>query len=82
MQTPTPKAAAIGALHCLSPSCQGLLAYEVTRDNVLYLDLSWTARQQGELRYFPCPKCHGKNVVESFQDDKGLTKHRVTRWEP
>ncbi len=90
METPTPpgsksgtkKAPDIGVLHCLNPECGGLLAYEVDSQNVLYVDLAWTARCVGDRRYFPCPKCNGKNFVEEFRDEKGRTKHRVTRWEP
>lgn len=59
-----------------------MLAYEVTGDNVLYVDLAWTARQDGALRYFPCPACHGRNVVEAFNDAKGNLKHRVVRFLP
>lgn len=79
---PAPKKAAdIQVLHCLNPACRGLLAYEVDSDNVLYVDLAWTAQHSGDTAFFPCPNCHGKNVVEAFQTDKGQTKHRVTRWE-
>lgn len=76
-----PKPAAILALHCLSPDCGGLLAYEVNRDNVLTTDLSWTARRDGDRRFFPCPKCGGKNMVEEITDDKGARRHKVIRWE-
>ena len=84
MQTspaPKPKKAAdIQVLHCLNPDCRGLLAYEVDSDNVLYVDLAWTAKRDGDLLYFPCPKCHGRNVVEAFTTPQGATKHRVTRF--
>jgi len=76
------KAADILVLRCLNPDCDGLLAYEVDHRNVLYLDLAWTAKRAGDLRYFPCPKCRGKNIVEEVQDDAGKRMHRVTRWEP
>lgn len=76
------KAADIQVLHCLRPGCGGLLAYEVDSANVLYVDLAWTARADEGLRYFPCPKCGGKNIVEAFQTSDGVPKHRVVRWEP
>ncbi len=79
---PPTKAADILALRCLNPTCGGLLAYEVDRDNVLHVDLAWTARQDGDRRYFPCPKCGGKNIVEEVRNDKGQVRHKVTRWEP
>ncbi|MFI5365848.1 MAG: hypothetical protein ACHQ4J_09500 [Candidatus Binatia bacterium] len=76
------KAADVFALHCLKPDCGGLLAYEVDADNVLYVDLAWTARQDAGVRYFPCPKCGGKNIIEELRTDKGQLKHNVARWEP
>jgi len=79
---PTKKAADIQVLHCLNPDCRALLAYEVDSDNVLYVDLAWTAHRDGDLRFFPCPKCHGRNVVETCEATNGSMKHRVTRWQP
>ena len=69
----------INVLRCLNPECRGLLAYEVNSNNVLYIDLAWTAARDGDLRYFPCPKCGARNVVEPFTDEKGRAGHRVTR---
>ena len=76
------KASDVQVLRCLDPACGGLLAYEVDSENVLYVDLAWTAHQDGDTRYFPCPKCRGRNIVEAAQDAKGRTVHRVTRFEP
>jgi RNA recognition motif-containing protein len=58
------KAADVDVLHCLDPGCRGMLAFEVTAEKVLNPDLHWMARQDGATRYFPCPTCHGRNVVE------------------
>lgn len=83
--TPKPgvkKPAEIFVLHCLNPQCGALLAYEVDGNNVLYVDLAWTARAENGKRYFPCPKCNGRNIVEEFRNEKGQLKHKVTRWEP
>jgi len=83
--TPKPavkKPADIQVLHCLNSECRGLLAYEVDSQNVLYVDLAWTAKVDGDTRYFPCPQCNGRNIVEEFRTDKGQMKHRVVRWEP
>ncbi len=71
----------IKVLHCLNPECNGMLAYEVDSNNVLYIDLAWTARKEGETSYFPCPHCHGRNIVEPFTDAKGNRKQKVTRFE-
>lgn len=79
---PKKKAPDIHVLRCLSSACRAMLAYEVTSENVLYVDLAWTAARDGDVRYFPCPRCHGRNLVEPFQDTKGATKHRVVRFEP
>ena len=78
---PAPKAADIHALHCLNRQCGGLLAYEVDSANVLYVDLAWTAKQHGDTRYFPCPKCGGRNVVEEIRTEKGQLRHKVVRFE-
>jgi hypothetical protein len=76
------KAADIAVLRCLNPECNGLLAYEVDSRGVLYVDLEWTAKQDGATRFFPCPKCGAKNIVEEFRTEKGQRKHRVTTWKP
>ncbi len=57
-----------------------MLAYEVDADNVLYVDLYYTARSDGAIHFFPCPKCGGRNVVEEVRDAKGQVRHRVTRF--
>lgn len=58
-----------------------MLAYEVVDDNVLYVDLAYTARRDGDTRFFPCPSCRGRNVVEEFEGSEGKIKHRVARFE-
>lgn len=75
------KRADIQALRCLNEECGGLLAYEVDGSNALYVDLSWTARRDGPIKYFPCPKCGGRNLVEPSQNDKGENVQRVTRFQ-
>ena len=74
------KATDVDVLHCLNPECRGMLAFEVTPDNILNPDLHWMARQDGTTRYFPCPTCGGHNVVEEVRDAKGALKHAVTRF--
>ena len=76
------KAPDIQVLRCLSPECRAMLAYEVNAENVLYVDLAWMAATDGETKDFPCPRCHGRNVVEPFVDAKGMHKHRVVRFAP
>lgn len=79
---PKKKASDIEVLRCLDPACRWMLAYEVGPDNVLTTDLHWMARADGALRYFPCPACGGRNVVEEVRDAKGAIRHAVTRFEP
>jgi hypothetical protein len=76
------KAADVDVLRCLNPACRGMLAFEVTPENILNPDLHWMARQDGATRYFPCPTCRGRNVVEEVRDAKGALRHAVTRFEP
>jgi hypothetical protein len=75
------KPAADPVLRCLNGDCSAMLAYEVNAENALVVDLAYTARRDGDLRFFPCPKCGGRNVVEEFIDAKGKPGHRVTRFE-
>jgi hypothetical protein len=74
------RAADIQVLRCLNPACRALLGYEVSGDNVLHVDLAHTAAADGDLRFFPCPKCGGRNVIEAFADEKGRQRHRVARY--
>lgn len=75
------KAPDIDVLRCLDPACAWMLAYEVTAGNILNPDLHWMARQDGATRYFPCPACQGRNVVEEVRDANGVVRHAVTRYE-
>ncbi len=72
----------VSVLRCLSETCNEMLAYEVIDDNVLYVDLAYTARRDGETMFFPCPSCRGRNIVEEFEGNGAKTKHRVARFEP
>jgi hypothetical protein len=78
---PKKKAPEIDVLRCLDAGCRWMLAYEVVAGNVLNPDLHWTARRDGEVRYFPCPACGGRNIVEEVRDAKGVLRHAVTRYE-
>jgi hypothetical protein len=75
------KGSDIQVLRCVNPDCRGMLAFEVEPDNVLHVDLAWMARQDGGARYFPCPHCGGRNIVEECRDAKGALRHRVARFE-
>lgn len=70
----------IQVLRCLNPKCRGLLPYEVDGENVLYLDLAWMAQRDGDERFFPCPKCGARNILETITTGGVVAKHQVTRW--
>jgi len=76
------KAADVDVLHCLNPECRGMLAFEVTAEGFLNPDLHWMARESDAIRYFPCPTCHGRNIVDEVRDSKGALRHAVRRFEP
>jgi hypothetical protein len=76
------KAADVDVLRCLNPDCRTMLAFEVTQEGFLNPDLHWMARQDGALRFFPCPKCHGRNLVEEVRDAKGALRHAVRGFQP
>lgn len=80
---PTPSAAkpaGVRVLRCLDPACNALLPFEVEADGTLLLDLRDCARQSGDVWYFPCPRCGGKNILEIPPSAGG--KPRVARFEP
>lgn len=74
------KPAGVRVLRCLDPACNALLPFEVEADGTLLLDLRDCARQSGDVWYFPCPRCGGKNILEI--PPPGRTKPRVARFEP
>lgn len=74
------KSAEVDVLRCLDPACRGMLAFEVTPENILNPDLHWMARRDGATRYLPCPTCGGRNIVEEVRDAKGAVRHAVTRF--
>jgi hypothetical protein len=74
------RAAEVDVLRCLDPHCRAMLPFEVTPENILTPDLHWMARRDGATHYFPCPKCHGRNIVEEVRDAKGALRHAVTRF--
>lgn len=49
---------------------------------MLTTDLAWTARTLGDRRFFPCPKCDGRNFIEAVTPTAGGVRHRVAGWEP
>lgn len=80
--TKTGKAAGIEVMRCLSPDCGGLLAYEIDARGFLYVDLRHTARTNDGVAYLPCPRCGGKNVLETAEDSAGKRRPRVARFAP
>jgi len=75
---PGAKASGIDVLRCAAPGCHALLAYEIDAEGFLYVDLAWTARSTpAGNRYFPCPRCGARNVIEFGIDARGRRRPRV-----
>ena len=68
----------------ISPDGSQVVFVRVAVDEKLdqYDTSLWMARTDGATKYFPCPKCHGRNIVEEVRDAKGTLRHAVTRFAP
>ena len=57
----------VHVLRCRSGSCDGLLAFEETDEGYLLGQVILLADEDGGKRFFPCPKCGGRNLVEEVE---------------
>ena len=71
----------VHVLRCRSESCEALLAYEETDAGVLLGKMIDLAERDGEQRYFPCPSCGGRNLVEEAEVN-GRMRSRVFGFQP
>ncbi|RMF20623.1 MAG: hypothetical protein D6760_11135 [Deltaproteobacteria bacterium] len=71
----------VHVLKCRNESCGGLLAFEETDRGYLLGQVLELAEVDGAKRYFPCPKCGGRQLVEEFDCD-GKRRVRVVGFEP
>lgn len=67
----------VNVLKCRSESCAALLAYEETNEGLLLGNMYDLASRDGDLAYFPCPKCGGRNVVVEVEHG-GRIRTKVT----
>jgi hypothetical protein len=73
----------VNVLRCRKDSCRGLLAFEETDEGYLLgqvLEMAEVA--DGGRRFFPCPKCGGRLLVEEYVHSDGKLRVRVSGFEP
>lgn len=70
----------VNVLRCRAPGCGGLLAFEETDEGYLLGQAIELADVDGSKRYFPCPKCGGRQLVEEYVHD-GKRRTRVIGFE-
>ncbi len=81
-ETATPKKRVkVHVLRCRSEPCGGLLAFEETDEGYLLGQVILLASEDGGRRFFPCPKCGGRNLVEEVEH-AGKMRTRVIGFEP
>lgn len=71
----------VNPLRCKSESCDGLLAFEETDEGFLMGNMILLADEVEGKRFFPCPKCRGRNLVDEVEHG-GRTRVRVFGFEP
>jgi hypothetical protein len=71
----------VNVLKCRDETCRGLLAFEETDKGYLLGRVLELADVDGEVRYLPCPKCGGRQLVEEYED-AGKLRVRVYGFEP
>jgi hypothetical protein len=67
----------VHVLRCRSESCRALLPFEETDEGLLLGNMIELATREGDMHFFPCPRCGGRNVVEEVVHD-GKKRTRVT----
>jgi hypothetical protein len=76
-----PKVVKVNVLRCRDEACKGLLAFEETEEGYLLGQVLELADVDGNRRFFPCPKCGGRLLVEEFEHE-GKRRVRVCGFEP
>lgn len=54
----------VHVLRCRSESCRALLPFEETDEGLLLGHMIDVATRDGDVAFFPCPRCGGRNLVE------------------
>ncbi len=73
---PAKKALKVHVLRCRGESCDALLAFEENSEGFLLGNMIEVAENDGGQRYFPCPGCGGRNLVEEVEH-QGKWRTRV-----
>ena|GEM_PF-1296529 len=63
-KAPKAKPLKVHVLRCRSQTCGGLLAFEETDGGFLLGQAILLADEDEGKRFFPCPKCGGRNLVQ------------------
>ena len=79
---PGQKQVKVQVLRCRGETCKGLLAFEETDEGYLLGQVLELADVDGGKRYFPCPKCGGRLLVEEYVHKDGKLRARVYGFEP
>lgn len=79
--SPAAKRVKVHVLRCRSESCDGLLAFEETDQGYLLGQVFSLAEVDGVRRFFPCPKCDGRNLVRE-EEYSGKIRTKVYGFEP
>jgi len=66
----------VHVLRCGSESCRALLAFEETDEGLLLGNMYDLAERDGDLAFFPCRVCGGRNLVEEVVHE-GRRRTRV-----
>jgi hypothetical protein len=75
------KVVKVNVLRCRDQTCKGLLAFEETEEGYLLGQVFELADEDGAKRFFPCPKCGGRLLVEEYEHE-GKCRVRVHGFEP
>jgi len=76
------KAVKVQVLRCRGESCRGLLAFEETDEGYLLGQVLGMADVDADgRRFFPCPKCGGRLLVEEYVHSDGKLRVRVSGFE-
>lgn len=71
----------VNVLRCRSETCNALLAYEETSEGLLLGNMYALAERDGDKAYFPCPRCHGRNLCAEVAHE-GRIRTKVIGFEP
>jgi DNA-directed RNA polymerase subunit RPC12/RpoP len=74
---PQKPAIKVNVVRCGGDDCEALLALEETSEGLLLGNMFGLATQDGDVRFFPCPSCGGRILVEEVEH-KGKIRTRIS----